>query len=490
MKQPGRLVVVSNRVPETSEPRAGGLAIALQSVMAENGGLWFGWSGDVSPHGGLHRRTEGNIDYLTIDLCRADYDDYYASFSNQALWPLLHFRADLADFTAATLAGYRRVNRKFALALLAELRPDDTVWVHDYHLIPLAAMLRDAGATQRIGFFLHVPFPTIDVLSTMPGHAEFFASLSAYDLVGVQTADDLQRLSAHAGNGRPAMPGPDVPDVEMEAICAADGTTFAAGAFPISIATQDMAERAQSSPDHADVRRLADAVAGAPLILGVDRLDYSKGLPQRLAAYRAFLRDADENAPLPTFVQITPLSRAELPAYRQLRVQLDRAARDINRDFPRRQGAALHYLNESFGQATLAGVYRMARVGLVTPLCDGMNLVAKEFVACQNPEDPGVLILSRFAGAARELTDALIVDPFDERAMADAIALALRMPLAERKRRWQRMMDRLTAWNIDAWSTTFLRVLTRGDTALETNADADVLTLVQRIAREDEAVVR
>ena len=455
-KTVGRLIVVSNRVAMPHQTATGGLASALRAALFENGGLWFGWSGKLAAGetgAELHQASSEGIDYATVDLSRADHDAFYTGFSNGALWPLLHYRPDLVDYQRSHLDGYLRVNRIFADRLRPLIGPDDTIWVHDYHLIPLAAMLRKSGVKNRIGFFLHTPLPAAGLLIALPNHHELLETLASYDLIGVHTGRDLRALEDYflheAGavmrlGGRMRMPG---------------GREFRAGAFPISIDTGQIAEMAQKAVTLKEIVDLRESTRGISMIIGVDRLDYSKGLPHRFQGYARLLERDPRLHRRVTFMQIAPPSRGAVLEYRAIRRELERSAGHINGKYAAPDWVPIRYINKSFPHRLLAGYYRSARVGLVTPLRDGMNLVAKEYVACQDPEDPGVLVLSRFAGAALELTDALLVNPADTEEVADALEQALCMPLAERRRRWKSMMQVLRQNDITHWRASFLDAL-------------------------------
>ncbi|MEN5059173.1 alpha,alpha-trehalose-phosphate synthase (UDP-forming) [Luteimonas sp. TWI1416] len=447
-----RLVVVSNRVALPDSDQNGGLATALDAALKEAGGLWFGWSGKVArAHSGEpHRATHDNIDYLTIDLSREDYEGYYNGFSNRTLWPLLHFRLDLVDYNAMTQAAYRGVNALFAEKLAKEIRDEDIVWVHDYHLLPLAQELRRRGVRARIGFFLHVPFPSADIVAGLPHHEKTFGALAAYDLVGFQTERDLERFQDYIRLFR----GGSV--AARGTLRDHDGRSFQADAFPIGIDASAIAALAANASRNPAVRRMQASLTGRALAIGVDRLDYSKGLPER---FRAFERVLDKHTDLRgqlTYLQIAPVSRGGVASYRALRRELEQYAGHINGAHADPDWTPMRYVNRTYPHATLAGFYRLARIGLVTPLRDGMNLVAKEYVASQDPQDPGALVLSIFAGAARELDGALLINPFDSDGVADAIAAALKMPLDERRERWQSMMQRISSYDIHAWRRDFL----------------------------------
>ncbi|WP_028917203.1 alpha,alpha-trehalose-phosphate synthase (UDP-forming) [Pseudoxanthomonas sp. J35] len=450
-----RLVVVSNRVALPGQSMAGGLAVALQAALRERGGLWFGWNGKAvrGPGGNLEEQAEGNIRYATVDLGRADLDAYYNGFSNRTLWPLLHFRLDLVDYDRATREGYRRVNAMFADRLAPMLRDDDTVWVHDYHLIPLASLLRERGIGCRIGFFLHVPMPSADLLMAMPDHQRLFSGLYAYDLLGFQTRRDNDRFQSYVrlyGGGEV---------VGKDLLQAPGGHRFRTGVFPISIDTAHIAAQAAAAVNKPAVRGLRTSLEDRLLAIGVDRLDYSKGLPERFHGFERYLqRHPDQKGSL-TYLQLAPVSRGEVNEYQLLRNQLEQIAGHINGAHAEPDWTPLRYVNRNFPHATLTGFYRSARVGLVTPLRDGMNLVAKEYVASQDPENPGVLVLSLLAGAADELREALLVNPHDLDGVADAIASAATMPLARRKERWHAMMEHLRKHDINAWRKDYLAAL-------------------------------
>ncbi|MBB6247106.1 trehalose-6-phosphate synthase [Rhodanobacter sp. A1T4] len=451
--KPGRLVVISNRIALPGQTSTGGLASAMQATLQERGGLWFGWSGKVSNNEKLHRVSHESVDYATFDLSRQDHDEFYAGFANRTLWPLLHFRLDMVDYQRSHLDGYMRTNALFADHLLKLLKPDDILWVHDYHLIPIASMLRERGVKNRIGFFLHTPLPPAALLIVLPKHRDLLETLASYDLVGLQTARDLRALEDYflyeiGGTMRKA-----------RRLQAANGRRFRAGVFPISIDTALVAQTAHDAESLEEIEQLHNSLEGRALIIGVDRLDYSKGLPERFRGYAHLLERAPELHRQITFLQIAPTTRGVVPEYRQIRKDLERSAGHINGMYAAPDWVPIRYVNQSFPHSVLTGYYRNARVGLVTPLRDGMNLVAKEYVASQDPENPGVLVLSRFAGAAFELPDALLINPADTAEVADALERALKMPLKERQRRWRAMMGVLENHDINTWRNGFLAAL-------------------------------
>ena len=459
-----RLVVVSNRVAlmEEGKQAAGGLAVAILAALKKTGGIWFGWSGKVVDGESQVEptRTEaGKLTYATLDLGRRDHEEYYNGFANQTLWPLFHYRLGLISVNRRTREGYERVNAYFADKLEPLLRPDDMIWVHDYHLIPFGDELRRRGCSQRMGFFLHTPFPPPELLTALPNHRDLIRELCAYDLVGFHTITDLRGFCDYI---RTETDG----TVEQRgaygtAMIRAFGRTLLAKVFPISIDTEALESLARTAGRSRQAERLRESLVGRRLIIGVDRLDYSKGLPQRFAAFEQLLESYPEHCNRVSFLQVAPPSREDVPEYIAIRRELSEMAGRINGRFAEFDWQPIRYLNRSFGQRVLAGFYRLANVGLVTPLRDGMNLVAKEYVACQDADDPGVLVLSQFAGAAHEMGEALIVNPFDIEGVGDALQRALTMPLGERKERHAALMQTLRRHDISWWRESYVDALTR-----------------------------
>ncbi len=453
--QKGRLVVVSNRVPvptAAGSPPPGGLAVALGAALETRGGLWFGWSGKVCNEAEppLQEKAIGNVDYAVTDLSRRDHDEYYHGFANSALWPVCHFRLDLADLSRRHANSYFRVNEQFARRLARLLRPDDTIWVHDYHFIPMAAFLRDLGFTNPLGFFLHIPFPPSDIISAIPNYDRMLQSLAAYDLIGFQTPVDAENFRNCLVR---AKTGVVLEDDWMSAY----GRKFRVGAYPISIETKAFAQEARLAEKNIIVKRTRQSLEGHPLVIGVDRLDYSKGIKQRIDSFATFVERSHAAAKSRvTMLQITPKSRSEVMEYARMQREVAEHVGHVNGKLGDVDWTPVRYINKAMSRAALSGLYRIARVGLVTPLRDGMNLVAKEYVAAQSPEDPGVLVLSRFAGAAYELESALIVNPYDIEETAAAISQAYDMPLRERRQRWEAMMATLETNDVDAWCRRFL----------------------------------
>ena len=450
-----RVVVVSNRVPDaTGGAQAGGLAVALGDLMQRRGGVWFGWSGQVSDQPGVQTTTRDGVQYATIDLSADEHDQYYSSFSNSTLWPLLHSMPELMSFDRANAAAYRAVNAKFAAGLVPILRQADLVWIHDYHLMSLPALLRAQGVTVPVGFFLHVPFPPADMLAIVPESGALVQDLLAANLVGFHTANDRDNFAGAAVR----LAGAE--RVSDSALLVA-GRRVQLGVFPVEIDAQSFADTAAAAGHSAETQRLRDSIAGQSLVLGVDRMDPTKGLPQRLAGYQRLLERRPEWRRRVTFLQIAAQSRSDVAAYRELRETIEQEAGHINSALSEPDWTPLRLMARAGARDTVAGYMRVARVGLVTPLRDGMNLVAKEFIAAQDPADPGVLILSQFAGAAQQLPAALIVNPHDMEALADSLHRALAMPLAERQARWQACWSVLRDTTALAWGSRFVAALLR-----------------------------
>jgi trehalose 6-phosphate synthase len=450
----GRLVIASNRVGSSLNANDGGLATALLAAVDRQDVVWFGWSGEIVDElpGPTRLQREGNLVQALVDLERSDYHGYYLEFANRVLWPVCHYRVNLAEYGRDQWATYVRVNDMFAERLAPLLKPDDIVWIHDYHMIPLGASLRRLGVDNPLAFFLHIPFPATEVWTTLPVHEDLVRSLFAYNLVGFQTESDLQAFQDYVEREADGQ-------AEGDGILCAYGTSVRAASFPISIDPRVVAARAVRAASTRQAIRLRDSLSGRQLIIGVDRLDYTKGLVHRLDAVERLLETRPQYRREIVMLQIAPPSREDVPEYRQIRAELDARIGRINGRFAEPDQLPLRYINRRFRQETLFGFYRASRVALVTPLRDGMNLVAKEFVASQDPEDPGVLILSRFAGAARELDTALIINPFDVDQIVDALDRALEMPVEERRARYEAMMSWLQERDVHAWRDFFLDAL-------------------------------
>ena len=384
----------------------------------------------------------------TVDLARSDYDAFYRGFANGTLWPTLHYQVGHAHFDWAEFSGYRRVNTLFAQALARLVRPDDLIWAHDYHLLCLAEALREAGLRNRMGLFLHTPFPAPAVFMTNPAHEELIRAMCQFDLLGFQTEDDRSAFADYVLR----QAGGSAPDAGT---LAAFGRTVKTGVYPIGVHVDEVRHEAEAPHNQRYASRLRASLLGRPLILSVDRLDYSKGLRPRFIAFERFLERYPRHQGHVVFMQIAPPSRGDIETYREIRRELEAEAGRINGRFAEVDWMPLRYLNRGFARSALMPLYAEAQVGLVTPLRDGMNLVAKEYVAAQDPDDPGVLVLSQFAGAARELDAALIVNPYDEAGVAAALDRGLAMACDERRERHAAMLGVMRRNSLDAWRDRF-----------------------------------
>lgn len=473
-----RLIIISNRVQVTISGAAGaqgGLSVALGAALQESGGIWFGWSGEVTDQftGHIHfQRSEMGVTTATIDLEEQDVEEYYNGYANRTLWPLFHYRIDLAEYERGFAGGYQRVNERFADTVRPLIEPDDMLWVHDYHLILLGAELRALGIDNLIGFFLHTPWPPRALFSVLPEAHELATALFAYDLVGFQTDEWLQSFLEYAVHEMGAILGPD-------GSLTYGSRTVRCIACPIGIDAQEFATLARSPSAMQAFQQMRSSVSERAIIVGVDRLDYSKGLEERFLGYERFLDMNPEECREVLLLQIAPPSRETVESYRKIRATLEGISGRINGSHADLDWTPIRYVNQGYPRDVLAGVYRAARIGLVTPLRDGMNLVAKEYVAAQDPEDPGVLILSRFAGAAEQLREAVLVNPYSAEEISDAIQQALHMSHEERFARWRALMDNIEQEGVDRWLATFTEALASIGPPDRHNQDPNIQGAVQ-----------
>jgi trehalose 6-phosphate synthase len=448
-----RIFIISNRVATPQAGlHAGGLEVVLKATLKNHPCVWMGWSGEIKEHPKTRTIHQKKNLFIVSDLTREDFDEYYSGFANSVLWPVLHYRLDLAEFSRRDLSGYMRVNEHFADEMVKVLKPDDIVWVHDYHLIPLAKALRRRGLQNRVGFFLHTPMPPPEIIAAMPNHEHLIPSLGHYDLVGFQTDNDAANFARYMANelGTPA---------HISRQLSAGSRGMRIGTFPVGVETRQFARLARRARKTEWVKKVMGSIPGA-LMIGVDRLDYSKGIHPRLEAYERFLAANPEWHGKITYLQITPKSRSQIREYADMEDAVSGMAGRINGTYSDASWSPVRYVNRPYSRTALSGLYRGARVALVTPLRDGMNLVAKEYVAAQDAANPGVLILSRFAGAAAEFKEgALLVNPYDPDQVAAAIARAVAMPQAERKSRHAALYRVLLSNDISGWGDKFLASL-------------------------------
>ncbi|MGE0501367.1 MAG: trehalose-6-phosphate synthase [Rhizobiaceae bacterium] len=453
-----RLIIVSNRVGDLDNPaQSGGLAVALADALRRRGGVWFGWNGEIVTQPVKDRpvpHRTGEVERIGVPLSRQEFADYYIGYANSVLWPLFHYRLDLIDYRPPFLRNYRKVNQRFALELSPFVKARDLIWVHDYHLIPLARQMRRLGASNPIGFFLHIPFPPPEILAAAPNHVEIVEALLDYDVIGFQTSTDLVNFRRY------------VEDNVAGAALTSEGVTFKGRLvrtrrFPIGIDVDIFAEMADRPNEDVRIEQMRRHMLQRKQVIGVDRLDYSKGLPSRFQAFEKLLVDNPQLERKVSFLQIAPPTRETIDAYSMIRGETEGLAGAINGRFAEFDWTPIRYIHRSVGRDKLASLYRMSDVGFVTPLRDGMNLVAKEFVAAQNPDDPGVLVLSRFAGAAEDMVDAVLVNPHDIDEMSRALQTALTMPLGERVERHRALLARVRETDVSVWAASFLDALAR-----------------------------
>lgn len=452
-----RLIVVSNRVSAptgSSSGAQGGLAVALSAALREYRGIWFGWSGEITDQftGHISLQRNDGVTTATIDLEEQDVDEYYNGYANRTLWPLFHYRIDLAEYERGFAGGYQRVNERFADTLYPLIEPDDVVWIQDYHLLPLGEELRKRGCGNRTGFFLHIPWPPRRLLGTLPEAATLVQSLFAYDLIGFHTSEWLESFCDFAVQDMGATLGPD------GMLTLGDQRTRVL-TCPIGIDADEFAGLTRTPRARLTHRQMRDSAVGRDMIVGVDRLDYSKGLEERFLGYERFLKEHPEERKEVFLLQIAPPSRDAVESYQRIRAQLDSLSGRINGEYADLDWVPIRYVNQGYPRDVLAGVYRAAKIGLVTPLRDGMNLVAKEYVAAQDPEDPGVLILSRFAGAAAQMPEAVLVNPYSAEELSDAIFTALKMSRDERITRWRALMQGVQEQDVMWWRQRFTDAL-------------------------------
>jgi trehalose 6-phosphate synthase/phosphatase len=456
----GRVLIVANRLPVTAQvadggvqlsPSSGGLATGLRGVHDRSGGLWIGWSGTSLPPAAPERRALdrrlAEIGAVPVDMSEEEVRRFYAGYSNAVLWPLLHDRVDRMA-TPDEWAAYQRINERYADVVAREVRPGDTIWVHDYHLMLVPALLRERCPDARIGFFLHTPFPSPDVLAALPERATLLDGLLGADLVGFHTPQYV----AHFLDAVGSVLGHRV-DGE---VVSSGGRRVRVRDFPMGIDAAAFAARAEDARVARDVAELRRD--GEALFVGVDRLDYTKGIPERLAAFARFLELEPSALGRVRLRQLAVPSREDVPAYRTLRAEVERWVARINARFARPGWRPIEYTYGSVDGSRLSALYRAADVMLVTPLRDGMNLVAKEFVASRTDHD-GVLVLGIGAGAAAALREALLVDPRDVDGLAGAYRAALAMSPGERRVRMRRLRATVQGSDVFRWTSDFLESL-------------------------------
>lgn len=450
----GRLIAISNRTAADPSARAGGLAVAVWESLKSTGGVWFGWSGDIveQPSRTVHQMKDDGVEFVLTDLTEKEHDQYYLHYANSVLWPIFHYRIDLASFDSEAFEVYSAVNQRIANLVAERTVPGDSIWVHDYHFLLMGDSLRRAGWEGPIGFFLHIPFPPPEVFRALPEHLWIARAMCGYSVIGFQSENDRSNFTRYLVEECKAT---DLGDGRYEVFA----TTVKVEAYPIGIDAKGFEAAARTEKADEAAGRIGRFLGGRSLVIGVDRMDYSKGLPERFEAVGRLFDDYPETHGSVSVTQIAPPSRSKVEEYKELRQTLDGLAGRINGDHGDLDWIPLRYLARSYEREELAGLFRIARVALVTPLRDGMNLVCKEFIMAQDAEDPGVLILSEFAGAAEQLKAALLVNPHDTGKLAETIHHALTMPLEERRERWEALRDIVVKQDVNWWRQNFLKDL-------------------------------
>ena len=469
--EPGRLIVVSNRLPVvlkkkkpmnyTIKPSSGGLVTAFVPVLKRRGGLWIGWAGTYFEEGVdlrkllLENPPDPDYTLSPVEITLQEYDRYYKGFSNEVLWPLFHNLSSYCNFLPEYYDAYKRVNERFSQTILKDLKTEDFVWVQDYHLIPVAEYLREEKVGNTLGFFLHIPFPPAETFQRLPYRGEIIRALLAYDLVGFQTPGDRQNFLDAVGL---LAEGAAVSDASLQvATIRTKERTCRAGVFPISIDFDEFSGEAKTPEVQEKVEVIREEYRGKTLILGIDRLDYTKGIPERLRAYRLLLDENPDLCEKVILLQVMVPSRGDIGEYADLKNEIERLIGEINGRFSRLGWIPVQYSYRSLGRQELLAYYQAAGIALITPLKDGMNLVAKEYCAAHNDEE-GVLILSEFAGSICQLQEqALLVNPFDENSIVKAIRTALDLDPGEKRERMRKLRENVRRYDIYWWVDTFLR---------------------------------
>ncbi len=465
-----RLLVVSNRAPVEAAPggeeygfrrTVGGLATALDVTLRERPGLWIAWAGTAGDEVLSPEQTALPYPIHTVHLSEREVDNYYGGFANQVLWPLCHIFPSLCVFDPAYWAAYKHVNERFADAVGRLARPGDTVWVNDFQLCLVPAYLRAAAVPVKIGLFWHIPFPPPEVFGISKWREELLEGLLGSDVVGLQTDDDARNFADCVQRFLHLPVEGDPPVVRLP------GRSVRIVGHGIGVDTDAFVAQARDPAVQQRAERLRQRLGAEQVLIGVDRLDYTKGIIERLLGFERFLERQPRWRRKVSFVQITVPSRFRVPQYRQLKRQIDETVGRIIGRFTREARSPLAYHYTGFDHEQLAAWYRAAHVALVTPLRDGMNLVAKEYVAC-HPEGDGVLVLSEFAGAARELTEAVLVNPYEPETIARHIEQAVQMEPEERRERMHALFRKVATCDIRWWTRRFLELIeTAGATPAE-----------------------
>lgn len=473
----GRLVIVSNRLPISFErdkeelkvkPSSGGLVSALEPLLKKNGGVWVGNAGTEE-----HARAEQLLkegaqehayEYQPVFLTKEEQENFYEGFSNEVVWPLFHDLQSRCKFDPKYWDYFLKVNNKFAEATAKVARKNDPIWIHDYQLMHVGVRLRQKLPQARIYFFLHIPFPSPDIFSKLPWRKEILESLLAYDVVGLQTERDMRNF---LGCMRSCVPSIAMTRKGEFHLIRREGRKTVIGAFPIGIDFEGFADAANSPEVEERTLQLRKNLIEVKTILGVDRLDYTKGIPEKIKAFSTFLRKHPEFRRRTSLMQVAVPSRETIAGYQQLKEEIQRIITEVNGEFGEPGWVPINFMYRSIDRTELLALYRVADVALITPLKDGMNLIAKEYCAARTDKQ-GVLVLSEFAGAAAELRGgAILVNPYDELGLAEAMKSALIMPRFEQRRRMLRLRSQVRRSNLHRWVERFLSVAIDGRLPME-----------------------
>jgi trehalose 6-phosphate synthase/phosphatase len=465
----GRVIAVSNRLPVEIKSRGGqfrlsrstgGLATALDSIWRFCHGLWIGWAGAADSESArrlLEKAARGrSFGLRAVPLSRDEISKFYSGFANEIIWPLFHDMPSRCDFDPDYWEVYQRVNRRFAQAAAESANGKDLIWVHDYHLMLTGRYIRETRPDARVGFFLHIPFPAPDIFEKLPWRKPILRGLLQYDLLGFQTDRDrynflhcVERILPEAASLR------DEPYHEL----ILERRHTRVGTFPISVAFEEFANHAASHQIEVAANHFRQELGNKFLVLGVDRMDYTKGIPERLKAFRLLLRRFPELRHQVTLLQVVVPSREEIPHYKELRREVELLVSQINGEFTESGWVPIHYMHRNLTRKQLLTYYRAADIALVTSLKDGMNLIAKEFCAAQIDEE-GVVVISEFTGAAAELEPgAMVVNPNDLAGVAEAIHRACVMPIEEKRSRMRLLRDIVRTYTVQHWAEAFMHAI-------------------------------
>jgi len=467
-----RLVIASNRLPFVLsrkdgdweiKPGSGGLVTALAPVLKNRGGLWIGWPGtyevtDVETPCETASK-EAGYELKPVQMTEEEIQKYYIGFSNEVIWPLFHDLQSYCNFDPEYWESYKKINRRFASILKEETSEGDFIWVHDYHLMCVAHFMRELKVKNKLAYYLHIPFPPIDIFFKLPWRTEILLSLLNFDLIGFQTLRDRRNFVQCL---KTFVKGVTVEGKGQVIKAHVGDKSVRIGSFPISIDYNEFSSLAKSQEVADRAWLIHEDIPNSKIILGIDRLDYTKGIPYRLKAFKKVLENNPEFRRKLTMIQVVVPSRRKIPMYQELKTEIDRLVSEINGQFTISGWVPIHYIYRSLDRQELLSYYRTAEIALITPLKDGMNLIAKEYCA-SNIEQTGTVILSEFAGAAAQLQDGvLLVNPYNIEEVADAIYQAANMDSDERKRRMRKLQENVREHDIYWWVNSFLQAAKAG----------------------------